>query len=211
MSNLFSLNIKEISIIFFIGFVGSGYNELNYPYGIALHPISGVLYISDYINNRLMSYAPGATNGTLILGPTGPINRRVSGPLGLHFDSYFNSLIITNYASNNVVQYPIDRSNWTLLAGNFSGYRGNTSTTLYTPMHAVFDPMGNLYVAERYNSRIQFFSSGQLIGSTIAGITEVFGNNATIFNILSSLCLDTQLNLYVSDSGNNRIQKFLRY
>jgi len=184
---------------------------LRRPYGIALHPTLGTLYIADCDNSRLMSYASGAMNGTRLLGGSGLSNTQLLAPVGIHLDFYSNSLIIANYGAHNVVQYPLGGTSWTLLAGNISGFAGNTSTSFNYPLDVVVDPMGNMYVAERDNSRIQFFNGGQSIGSTIAGITGVTGSNATTFNLLSSLCLDSQLNLYVSDSGNHRIQKFLRY
>ncbi|CAF4220772.1 unnamed protein product, partial [Rotaria sordida] len=102
-------------------------------------------------------------------------------------------------------------STWTVVAGNSSGFSGATSTDLNSPLEATFDPMGNMYVADRNNHRIQFFHDGQLNGTTIAGITNISGNNATTLNWPRSVRLDSQLNLYVADSNNHRIQKFLRY
>ena len=199
------------NLIFFIGSPGNASNQLNTPFGIALHPTSGLLYIADCYNNRLMSYAPGATNGTKLLGGLGFSNTQLNYPQGMHLDLYSNSLIIVNYEAHNVVKYPLGGTSWTLLAGSTSGSPGNTSTTFHNPIDVTVDPMGNMYVAERGNNRVQFFYIGQSVGSTIAGITGVIGSNATTFNFVSSVCLDSQLNLYVADSNNHRIQKFLRY
>ena len=46
---------------------------------------------------------------------------------------------------------------------------------------------------------------------TIAGITGILGANASLLNNPVSVVLDTQLNLYVSDTVNHRIQKFMRF
>jgi len=73
------------------------------------------------------------------------------------------------------------------------------------------DPMGNMYICDHGNQRIQIFYAGQTNGSTIVGITNVSGNNATTLSAPYSVSLDNQLNLYVADTNNNRIQKFLRY
>jgi len=88
---------------------------------------------------------------------------------------------------------------------------GTTPARFNVPTEAIFDPMGNLYVADRNNNRIQFFYTGQLNGTTLAGITGVNGTNATTLAAPWSLRLDSQLNLYVADTCNHRIQKFLRY
>jgi hypothetical protein len=71
--------------------------------------------------------------------------------------------------------------------------------------------MGNMYVADGFNYRIQFYYAGQSNGTTIAGITGVTGNNTTTLSTPLSVALDSQLNLYVVDTYNHRVQKFLRY
>ena len=71
--------------------------------------------------------------------------------------------------------------------------------------------MGNMYVADTSNNRIQIFSLGQVEGRTIAGITSIAGSNSTLLKGPYGITLDNQLNLYVADSLGNRVQKFLRY
>ena len=68
-----------------------------------------------------------------------------------------------------------------------------------------------MYIADKDNYRIQLFMAGQSEGITIAGVTNVFGNNSTLLYQQWSVRLDNQLNLYVADTENHRIQKFLRY
>ena len=82
---------------------------------------------------------------------------------------------------------------------------------LWSPTGLTMDPMGNVYVADTANHRIQLFLVGQTEGMTIAGITATAGSNATLFSAPYSVRLDSQLNLYVADQLNHRVQKFLRY
>ena len=197
----------------FLGVFGNASHQLNKPHGIALHPTTNTLYISDYINDRIMSYPSGVNNGTLILGGRGPgsNNTQLYFPTGLHYDSFTNSLIIANHFSNNVVRFVLGANNWELLAGSVSGLSGTAPNRLLRPSDMTLDPMGNLYVADRNSQRIQFFSNGQLNGTTIAGVTNAAGANATTLNWPSSVKLDSQLNMYVADPSNNRIPQFLRY
>jgi DNA-binding beta-propeller fold protein YncE len=192
---------------------GNASNQLVNPYGIALHPVSGELYIVDHANQRLMSYAAGAQNGTVLLGDNGPgsSNTQLRNPLGLSYDLFSNSLVVGNYARNQIVRYVLGATNWTLMAGNVNGTAGVTSSSLFLPMDVVLDPMGNLYVTDRNNHRIQFFAAGQMNGTTIAGTALVNGSNATTLNLPWGAKIDSQLNLYVADTNNHRIQKFLRY
>jgi DNA-binding beta-propeller fold protein YncE len=186
---------------------------LNNPYGITRNPNSGILYVADTSNNRVMYYRSGSMSGTLVAGTgvSGPNNTQLSSPYGVYFDLPTNSLLITNTGMHNVVRWVIGASNWTLIAGNSNGLAGSSSTQLSTPADVISDPMGNVYVADAGNNRVQFFPVGQSTGITIAGVNKTTGANASLFSSPLSIALDTQLNLYVSDGYNHRIQKFQRY
>jgi len=130
--------------------------------------------------------------------------------LGLHLDLVTNSFIIANANGANVIQWHSGDSNWTQLAG-ILGNIGMTSSTFRYPTDVTIDPMGNVYVADLLNHRIQFFLIGQFNGTTIAGVTNQTGSNSNLLYQPSSIILDNQLNLYVADYSNHRVQKFLRY
>lgn len=185
--------------------------RLNIPYGITLN--SNLIYIADCNNDRVLAYTPGSSSGTVVAGGTGRgfTNTQLNCPGGLYFDSSTNSLIIANFFANNIVRWKLGGNNWTLLAGNINGINGNTSALLDHPTSFIYDPMGNMYVADMFNHRIHMFSTEQSNGTTIAGISGVLGNSSTMLYYPVALALDNQLNLYVTDSFNQRIQKFLRY
>ncbi|CAF3427943.1 unnamed protein product [Rotaria sp. Silwood1] len=159
-----------------------------------------------------MSYASNASIGTLVAGGngSGTQSHQLYSPYAVHFDSPSNSLVIANYGSHNIVRWVLGASGWTLIAG-YIGSSGITAMTLTNPTDAVLDPMGNIYVADYSNDRIQFFRAGQPNGTTIAGVTETPGNSPNLLYHPFSIALDKQLNLYVTDSSNHRVQKFQRY
>ena len=195
-----------------LGTPGSTNSTLSYPYRFDYDLASKSLYVSDYANSRVMRYLLGASSGTKVAGSVyGKNTTELTDPVGVYFDSLSNSLIIVNHFAYNIVRWPLGASNWSLLAGDFYGNAGNDSTTLNFPTVAILDPMGNLYVADRNNQRIQLFMNGQTEGITIAGVTGVSGNDSTLFSAPWSVAFDNQLNLYVADSNNHRVQKFLRY
>ena len=134
-------------------------------------------------------------------------------PYGLIYDSLSNSLLIPNYDIGTIVRWTVGDSQWTLMIGNASasGGGGSTSMLLNRPVGITMDPMGNLYVADSLNHRIQFFLAGQSTGTTIAGTTGVSGLASNQLNSPYWLIFDSQLNMYVSDTLNNRVQKFMRY
>jgi tripartite motif-containing protein 71 len=192
---------------------------LNNPHGLALDSSRGILYIADTYNHRIISYrislgpCTAAGGGCAIaLGTTpGTQNNQLNSPTGIYLDGSSNSLYIANSNANNIVRWALNASTWTLIAGNANGQYGPTSTTLNSPTDLTFDYLGNLYVADSGNNRIQFFLPGQFNGTTIAGITSVYTTAANTLDSPQSMALDSSLNLYVVDSGNNRIQKFVRY
>ncbi|CAF1303465.1 unnamed protein product [Adineta ricciae] len=196
-----------------LGTSGSSSNQLDSPYDIAPNPVSNEFYITDSGNHRVMCYRLGISNGTVVAGGNGPGTdvTQLSTPYGLYFESSSNSLIIANYAANNIVRWVLGTKNWTLVAGSISGAGGYSSTLLNFPRDLTLDWMGNLYVADTGSHRIQFFKAGESNATTIAGVTSTSGANAILLQFPYSLALDSQLNLYVSDTYNFRIQKFLRY
>ena len=158
-----------------------------------------------------MKYLSNASSGTVVAGGNGAgLNRtQLFQPYGMTFDSSSNSLVIANYGGHNVVRWVLGASSWTLVAGSNSGLSGNTSTLLNNPLSVTLDSMGNLYIADSSNHRIQFFLAKQSNGTTVAGITGSPGANSNQLNSPYWAIIDNQMNLYVGDYGNNRVQMFL--
>ncbi|CAF0905321.1 unnamed protein product [Rotaria sordida] len=195
------------------GIAGNSTNQLNQPFGIARDPITKTLYVADYENHRIMQYQWGQLSGTVVAGGNGPGTNRTQlyRPVTVHFDSSSNSLIIVNYDAHNVVRWILGASSWTLVAGSINGTSGNSSTLLSNPIGVMLDPMKNVYVIDRNNHRVQLFLTDQLNGITIAGVTGLNGSNATLLYYPYAVIFDAELNLYVADRYNHRVQKFLRY
>ena len=203
----------QISIDVSVGTAGNSSNQLNFPLANARSPLNNGIYITDTDNDRIMYYSDGIVSGTLVAGGNGKgvNNNQLYFPSGLYVDMISNSLIIMNRDANNIVRWTLGASNWTLIAGDLNGLASNTSDGFSTPRYFAMDPMGNMYIADCGNHRIQFYSVGQTSGLTIAGTTGVRGNNTALLNSPLGIGLDSQLNLYVSDVGNHRVQKFMRY
>ena len=176
--------------------------------------VEGAVYIVDRYKYRIMSFKSIWSNGTLVLGGvngTGPNKTELSLPQDLHFDYVSNSLIISNTDSHNIIRYVLGADSYTRVAGNPNGSPGSTPTSFIFPVGVTVDPMGHIYVADRFNNRIQFFDHDGSNGITIAGFSGLGNNNATALRTPRSVKLYSQLNLYVADTSNHRIQKFLRY
>jgi hypothetical protein len=160
-----------------------------------------------------MQYLSNASSGTVVAGNNGAgiSNTQLNYPYGLTFDSPSKSFLIANYGSHNIVRWVLGASSWTLVAGSISGLNGSTSTLLNQPLSVTLDPMGNMYIADSGNHRIQFFLAGHSNGTTIAGITGSPGTSPSHLCYPYWAILDNRMNLYVSDTANNRVQMFSQY
>ena len=158
-----------------------------------------------------MSWLSGASSGTVVAGGNGQgtSTTQLSSPYGFTWDASTNSFIVVNYSAHTVVRWVLGATSWTLLAGTV-GTSGSTSTLLNNPLSVVLDPSGNMYVSDTVNHCVQFFRAGESNGTTIAGTTGSSGTSATQFNQPHWAIIDSQLNLYVVDTFNHRIQKFSR-
>lgn len=160
-----------------------------------------------------MSYKDNTSIGNII------IDRNILGlngselfkPCGMFLDRVSNSLYIANFANHNIIRWKRGESQASFIIGHANQTSGNSSSLLNEPTDITLDPMGNMYVTDRQNQRVQFFPIGMSEAVTIAGVVGIRGQNDTYFNEPSSLLLDNQLNLYVIDRKNHRVQKFLRY
>ena len=86
------------------------------------------------------------------------------------FDS-LGALYIADYWNHRIQKLIIDTSTGLTVAGQANATMGNDSYHLYNPIHMAFDSNNNIYVSDRLNSRVQFFTRGNLSGTTVAGIT----------------------------------------
>jgi sugar lactone lactonase YvrE len=211
-------NGKEIffpaqNINIFIGTAGNASNQLSSPIGLAFDRSSGTFYISDTDNNRIMKYSLGVLSGTLVAGNNGAgtSNNQLYTPQGLYFESATNSLLIVNFMAHNIVRWVLGASSWTLVIGSSNGSFGVTSTLLYYHTDVTLDSMGNMYVSDEGNERIQFFLRGQSSGTTVAGVTGTSGSTPQLLDTPSSVAIDNQSNIYVTDYMNYRVQKFVHH
>jgi uncharacterized protein (TIGR03437 family) len=208
------------------GFSGDGgpaiSASLNYPYAVAVDA-SGNLLIADSVNNRIRKVSPSgvittvAGNGSFgFSGDGGPATSASLGnPTSIAVDASGNLFILDE--NNDRIRKVSASGVITTVAGNgidaFSGDGGPaTSASLNSASGIALDQSGNLFIAELYN-RVRKVSAASGVITTVAG-NGSFGFSgdggpatSASLNEPFGLALDASGNLFIADSGNNRIRK----
>ncbi len=143
------------------------------------------------------------------------INAQMDGPASVAVDASGN-IFIADYYNHRVRRVTPD-GRMTTVAGNgtlgFSGDGGFAASAMLSyPTDVAVDRLGNLFIADAQNQRIRKVDSSGMI-STVAGSgTSGFsgdGGAATTasLNYPTGVAVDAAGNLFIADSGNNRIRQ----
>ena len=144
---------------------------------------------------------------------------RLASPLGLALDRW-NNIYIADTLNHRVRRIDIRSGEIDTVAGTgkgeFSNDGGNADMAgLKGPTALVFDSLGNLYIADTGNNRVRMLTvTGYL--HTVAGNGrrgyegEGSKANNTALNAPAGLASSSKGELYIADTGNNRIRKIDR-
>lgn len=188
---------------------GSGLNQINICYGVYVDT-NGTVYSSDYTNNRIMRQLNTSSSGVVIAGNNGAGSaaNQLNSPMGIYISPNNKSLIyIADSANNRIQRWVIGGTSGTTVAGGNSA--GSALNQLNTPRAVLVDSSENIYISDTNNHRIVMWTSGATAGTLIAGTSGVSGATATTLKYPNGITFDANKNLYVADSNNFRIQKYL--
>ena len=175
------------------------------PTGLAFDEL-GTLYVADYGAGEILRFA--------VWGVAPPWKVPA-------LDLAFNATG-TLYTSGGSVVRAVSQASFAtavtpaVVAGGGSSASGDggpaTLARLFHPSGTAVDSSGNLYIADRDNCRIRMIAPDGVI-STLAG-TGACGNTGdagpaiqATLSSPSSVSVDSSGNLYIADTGNNRVRK----
>jgi YVTN family beta-propeller protein len=188
---------------------------LYWPRGIAFDS-SGNFYIADSNNRRVRIVSTNGTINTFAGNGNGgcqgdgglAVNARIGNPHGLNIH---NSILYFGGGCSRLRAIDLNTNIITTFAGSIPGYDGDNNPPLASrfiiPNDTVFDPSGNVLIADQLNGRIRKLSNGLI--NTFAGGFLGDGNSgpAASFVLGEALAIDKSNNLYVADYYGNRIRK----
>lgn len=199
------------------GFSGDGglatTAKLNLPFNLTFDK-SDNIYIADTYNNSIRRIDNESGIITTVVGTADKKQiSELKTPTGLTFDNY-NNLYVADLANLRIRKVNMNTGSSITLVGQKSETEfPNINESLGGPFNVVFDKQGNLYVSVNGDSNVKKvdFSTGKV--SVIAGTGEVGfsgdGGQASAAKLANptGLVLDGKGNIYISDSGNERIRK----
>jgi hypothetical protein len=204
--------------------------DLYLPTGVAVDG-AGDLFIADSHHNRVREvYGSGANAGniTTVAGngnagydgtATVATSTSLNLPGAVAIDGAGN-LYIADTNNNVIREVNLTSGSIRTIAGNSTpGYTGDTgaatSAELNSPQGIAVDPAGNVYIADTDNNAIREVNAATQTITTVAGDpTGVPGSSgdgglatAAKLDAPYGVALDPAGNLYIADSGNNRVRK----
>jgi len=175
------------------GKFGSDQGEFFYPQGISISN-DGVVYVADTKNHRIQQFT---TDGEFLssFGIFGPGDGRLRTPIDVALGE--NYVYVSDPGNSKIEKYTYEG----ISVGSFDYNFGGSPTQ---PYGLTVDPDGNIYFTDLYKHRIVKIDPE---GTTLKIFGSV-GSDKGKFIAPKDIVLDDKGYLFVTEYGNNRIQKF---
>ncbi len=198
--------------------------QFSVPNGVAINNVGTAydVYVADTGNNRIRKIvvntgvvttlagngAPGSNDGTGVAA-------QFNGPSGIALDGDGTNLYVADTYNSSIRKIELSTGVVSTLTGNSAGYTdGPRYYAQFNGPSGIAVDGTTLYVADTYNNRIRIIDMGAssvgtstLAGSSPAGFIDGTGVAAQ-FNSPGGVAF-YRGNVYVTDTGNNRIRKIV--
>ena len=184
------------------GTKGTGNGEFLRPHDLEFSNGNKYLYAVDRDGNRIQVFNK---NGTFLFkfGEKGQGDGQFLIPYGLDVDARGHVWVADR--GNHRIQQFDSRGNFISKFGNDDSHPSSKLGKFDNPRHVEVDRnLEFVYVADSKNNRIQQFD---IIGTFVRAIGEL-GNKPGEFNLPTTIEQDSKGDFFVTERGNERIQKF---
>lgn len=139
------------------GQTGTGQLEFNSPYGVAIEPSTGDLYVAERGNRRIQRIT---STGQFVMGwgTPGAGNGDFASPIGIAADAG-GHVYVVDHGNNRVQKFRVTQAggSWDVQFIKAWGGEGAGNGQFNAPYGLALDPAGNVWVADGGNHRLQKF------------------------------------------------------
>jgi sugar lactone lactonase YvrE len=180
--------------------------KLNGPTGVATDT-AGNLFIADYNNYRVRKVTPG--------GKISAIEHFFGIPIGVATDVYDN-LYIVDYHYHCIDMVTPGGTVYRIVGTGNAGFSGDggpaASANLSSPTSVTIDANGNLFIMDTGNRRVRKVTLDLYITTVAGNGTSGYSGDGGLatsaqFSDPTGVAVDTAGNLFIADTGNNRVRK----
>ena len=168
------------------------------------------LYISDIGNHRVIKYVRNSTSGIVVAGGhgQGPELNQLNTPHGVYVDEIIEigAIYICDSQNHRIQKWLPGASQGITVAANEDQLHSPISILL----ESTSDQMMIMYISSfSLNKVFKWIPYAEKAESVVAGKSNEFGTDPDELFAPTGIRFDKDWNLFVADTGNNRIQKFL--
>lgn len=206
------IQIFDRNTLAFVATIGGNWgdadNEFRHPSDVTVDAL-GNIYVADFVNSRVQQFNANRDHISTF-GVTGvpyvtdgfhyyrPESVAIAADGSLYIAEVNGKRIVKRNATGSVA--------WTIGQPDLDGGWSGADDRFDSPVDIALDSKGHVYVADRWNNRIQIFDTNGNYQSTLAGIPN--GSTVDNFNCPYGIATDRADRLYVADSCNHRVVIF---
>ena len=189
--------------------VGFKTGRLQEPRGVCVDH-EGNVYVADYRHQRIQKFSDKGYHLLTIGGKKSENRKQFKYPIDIAVDPKLNIWVVDE-GTNQVLKFDQDKK-LLLTIGKAKAKRSERSMlgNFYSPNGIAIDLLGNVYVADSKNHRVQIFdNNGNLTGYLgKEGSKRKKSHLEGEFNYPMGVAVDIAGNIYVADRKNDRIHRF---
>ena len=159
------------------------------------------IYVADCENDRIIEWQCNAREGRIVAGGNGRGDQihQLNRPVDVIIDRKTNSLIVADYGNRRVMRW--SRQNNT---------HGEVIISDIDCSRLTMDKNGSLYVSDYKKNEVRRWKRGEKDKGTIVAGENGEGHQLNQLNFPTFIFVDEDESLYVSDSDNHRVMKWVK-
>ena len=169
--------------------------------------IKNQIYVSDYTNHRVLRFSLNSNNFTIVAGNgfNGLALNQLNRPHGLFVDEN-ETVFIADRQNHRIMKWSLGATSGVQVI--VSSVSGSNCQKLDEPIHLIIDTNEYMYISDCHNHRILRLAPNSTDAKCIIACSGSSGKDATQLYYPHTLAFDSEGSLYISEWGNNRVQKF---